>query len=330
MSDLIKILSIDGGGIRGVVPGTILVEAEKAFGIKVADYFDLVSGTSTGGILACAYLCPDGSGTSKPRFTAEEVVGLYFKKGKQIFEDPFFYKLKSVWGIFASKFPSDGIDKALKEYFGEVWLSDLLKPTVITSYDITNRKGHFFTQHDARERPDYDFLVRDVARATSAAPTYFNCAHITSRTDEKYTLVDGGVFVNNPAMCAYAEIRDGFKNKEGKPATAKDMKILSLGTGFTKKHYLYQKARKWGMAQWVRPVIDIMMSGSVEVDDFYLKRIFETTENPGQYLRVNSKMPGDVDPEMDCVTKENMEALKKLGEKLFQEHKDALAKWFEL
>jgi|21_taG_2_1085346.scaffolds.fasta_scaffold05487_6 patatin-like phospholipase/acyl hydrolase len=327
---LLKVLSIDGGGIRGIVPGTIMVEAEREFGIKVADYFDLIAGTSTGGILTCAYLCPSDTDATKPKFTAEEVVGLYFNKGKQIFDDPFMHKLSSVWGIISAKFPERGIDEALKEYFGEVWLSQLLKPTVITSYDITNRNGHFFAQHDAKEKEAYDFLIREVSRATSAAPTYFNCAHVKNKLGDSFTLVDGGVFVNNPAMCAYAEIRDGFKNVDGAPAAAKDMKILSLGTGFTKKHYLYRQARKWGMAQWVRPVIDIMMSGSVEVDDFYLKRIFETTENPAQYIRINSKMPGDVDPEMDNVTPANMAALKKLGEKLFQDNKEALAKWFEL
>ena len=327
---LLKVLSIDGGGIRGIVPGTIMVEAEREFGIRVADYFDLIAGTSTGGILTCAYLCPSDADPTQPKFTAEEVVGLYFNKGKQIFDDPFMHKLRSIWGIISAKFPERGIDEALKEYFGEVWLSQLLKPTVITSYDITNRNGHFFAQHDAREKESYDFLIREVSRATSAAPTYFNCARVQNKSGDSFTLVDGGVFVNNPAMCAYAEIRDGFKNVEGEPAAAKDMKILSLGTGFTKKHYLYRQARRWGMAQWVRPVIDIMMSGSVEVDDFYLKRIFETTENPAQYMRVNSKMPGDVDPEMDNVTPANMAALKKLGEKLFQDNKAALAKWFEL
>ncbi|WP_421873430.1 patatin-like phospholipase family protein [Marinoscillum sp.] len=326
----INILSIDGGGIRGIVPGTILVQCEQEFGIKVADYFDFIAGTSTGGILTCAYLCPSDDDLTKAKFTAEEVVGLYFDKGKQIFDDPFFHKLRSIWGVFGAKFPGKGIDSALQEYFGEVWLSQLLKPCLITSYDITNRNGHFFTQHDAKVKTDYDFLIKNVSRATSAAPTYFDCAHIENKDGETFTLVDGGVFVNNPAMCAYAEIRDGFKNSEGNPATAKDMKILSLGTGFSKKHYLYQKARKWGMAQWVRPVIDIMMSGSVEVDDFYLKRIFETTDHPNQYLRINSKMPGDVDPEMDNVTQANMTALKNLGEELFQANKEQLARWFEV
>ncbi len=326
----INILSIDGGGIRGIVPGTILVQCEKEFGIKVADYFDFVAGTSTGGILSCAYLCPSPTNPSEPKFSAEQVVGLYFEKGKQIFDDPFFHKLRSIWGVFGAKFPGKGIDEALKEYFGDVWLSQLLKPALITSYDITNRNGHFFTQHDAKLKSNYDFLIRDVSRATSAAPTYFDCAHVKNKEGEPFTLVDGGVFVNNPAMCAYAEIRDNFKNVHGKPATATDMKILSLGTGFTKKHYAYRKARKWGMAQWVRPVIDIMMSGSVEVDDFYLKRIFETIDNPQQYLRINSKMPAEVDPEMDNITPKNMSALKNLGEKLFIQNKEKLANWFKL
>lgn len=171
MSELKKVLSIDGGGIRGIVPGTILVEVEKAFGIKVSDYFDIVTGTSTGGILTCAYLCPSPEDATKPKFNAQEVVDIYFQKGDEIFSTNIFHKLRSLGGLIDEKYPDDGIEDALQEYFEDVWLKDLLKPTVITSYDIKNRKGHFFFQHKAAIDPAYNFKVKDVSRATSAALT---------------------------------------------------------------------------------------------------------------------------------------------------------------
>lgn len=331
MASLHKILSIDGGGIRGIIPGQIVVEIEKEFGIKTADYFDMISGTSTGGILTCAYLCPDDEDPSKPKFNAEEVVGLYFERGDQIFDVPFFHKIRTAGGILDEKYPEKGIEKALQDYFGNVWLKDLLKPCVVTSYDITNRKGHFFCRHKAQQDTDYNFKIKDVARATSAAPTYFECEQISSEAKNTYTLIDGGVFVNNPSLVSYAEGRNIFKREDGDEATAKEMKILSIGTGFTKKAYEHKKAKNYGMAQWVQPVIDIMMSGASEVAHYQLDKIYGTIDNPSQYLRIDGDLKKtNVDPDMDCATQENMENLKTFGKQLFEENKDKIKEWLEI
>lgn len=332
MPPLKKVLSIDGGGIRGIIPGQILVEIEREFGVRVANDFDLVAGTSTGGILACAFLLEHPDQQNNPKFSAEEVVGLYFKRGEDIFDVPFFHKVRTAGGILDEKYPAKGIEDALKDYFGNTWLKDLLKPCIITSYDITHRKGHFFGQHKAKNDPDYNFKVRDVARATSAAPTYFECEQILSEHGSEFTLIDGGVFVNNPALVAYAEGRNIFQ-VNGDEATAKDMKILSIGTGHNRKSYPYKKAKKWGMAEWVQPVIDIMMSGSADVAHYQLEKIYDTVDNPKQYLRIDKDLDPDatgIDPDMDCATQENMANLKAFGQQLFEENKEKIEEWFEL
>lgn len=330
MANKKKILSIDGGGIRGIIPGQILVEIEKEFKINVSDHFDLISGTSTGGILACAFLLPDPKNANKPKFNAEEVVGLYFERGDQIFDIPFFHKVKSVGGILDEKYPAKGIEKALKEYFGDVWLKDLLKPCLITTYDIENRKGHFFGQHKAKAGSQFNFKVKDVARATSAAPTYFECEQVTSEAGVVFSLIDGGVFVNNPALVSYAEGRGIFKVR-GKEAKAKDMKILSIGTGYTRKPYPFQKAKNFGMAEWVKPVIDIMMSGSAEVADYQLRKIYDTTRNPSQYLRIDGDLnTTQIDADMDNASQENMSRLKAFGKQLFKENLGKIEEWLEI
>lgn len=330
MAELKKILSIDGGGIRGIIPGQIIVEIENAFGVKVANDFDLVAGTSTGGILACAFLLEHPNEPNTPKFTSEEVVGLYFERGDQIFDVPFFHKIRTVGGILDEKYPADGIEDALQDYFGDAWLKDLLRPCIITSYDIINRKGHFFGQHKAKTNADFNFRVKDVARATSAAPTYFECEQIMSEKGGAFTLIDGGVFVNNPSLVAYAEGRNIFKIK-GEEATAKDMKILSIGTGFTRKPYAYKDAKNWGMAEWVQPVIDIMMSGASEVAHYQLNKIYGTIDDPSQYLRIDGDLKStDIDPDMDCATKENMTLLKEFGKKLFDENREAIKHWLAL
>lgn len=322
-----RILSIDGGGIRGIIPGQILVEIEREFQIKISDYFDLIAGTSTGGILASALLLPDPNNRSKRKYTAEEVVGLYFERGDQIFDIPFFHKLTSVGGILDEKYPATGIENALNDYFGDVWLKDLLKPCLITTYDIENRKGHFFGQHKAKTSPEFNFKIKDVARATSAAPTYFECERVTSEEGETFSLIDGGVFVNNPALVAYAEGRNIFQVR-GKDAKAKDMEILSIGTGYTRKPYEYDNAKNFGMAQWVKPVIDIMMSGSAEVADYQLRKIYDTTRDTTQYIRIDGELNNtNIKPEMDCATQENMQNLKEFGIKLFEENKRKIGEW---
>ena len=312
-----RILSIDGGGIRGIIPGQILVILEEKLKTKtgndnarIADYFDLIAGTSTGGILTCAYLIPD-TGTPgqklRPKFDAQQVVDLYLKKGGDIFSVPFWHKLRTGGGILDEMYPATALEKALHDYFGDTKLSELLKPCLIPSYDIKRRMGHFFTQHDAIKRKGWDYLVKDVARATSAAPTFFECSDVKSLTEVSSPLIDGGVFVNNPTLCAFAEVYNEYKTSPDQ------MAILSLGTGYSKKEYDYDKAKDWGMIQWVKPLIDIMMSGVAEVVDFQLRQIFDAIGAQSQYLRINTELPIDVNPNMDDASPKNLQALKELG-----------------
>lgn len=316
-SKMTRILSIDGGGIRGIIPGQILVILEEKLkarsgnpNARIADYFDLIAGTSTGGILTCAYLIPsqDNSGMEvRPKFNATQVVDLYLKRGGDIFSVTLGHKIRTAGGILDEMYPAAQLEKALDEYFGDTKLSELIKPCLITSYDIKHRKGHFFTQHDAKQKKGWDFMVKEVARATSAAPTYFECSNIMSETEVSYPLIDGGVFVNNPTLCAFAEVYKEFKTAPDK------MVILSLGTGFSKKEYDYDKAKSWGMVEWVKPLIDIMMSGVAEVVDYQLRQMFDATGISNQYLRINTELPIDVSPDMDEASPENLQALKELG-----------------
>ena len=328
---LVRILSIDGGGIRGIIPGQILVTVEEKLkartgdeNARIADYFDLIAGTSTGGILACAYLSPDLNDPARPKFTAQEVVNLYLERGNNIFSVPLKHKITTAGGTLDEKYPSADLEEALNDYFGDIRLSQLLKPCLITSYDITRRQAHFFTQHDATKRKGWNYYVKDVARATSAAPTYFECASIRSLTDISYPLIDGGVFVNNPAICAYAEVHHKFN------MTAKQMAILSIGTGYEKQSYDYNQAKNWGMLAWIKPLINIMMSGVSDVVDYQLREIYDAVKAPGQYLRINTTFPITVNADMDDASQENLSALKELGTETAQKFDSQLDQFVNL
>ncbi len=329
MKKLTRILSIDGGGIRGIIPGQVLVALENKLKqksgnnkVRISDFFDLIAGTSTGGILTCIMLCPDSNDPSRARFSAEEAVGLYLDKGSEIFDISVWQKLKSAGGLAEEKYSEKALEKSLDNYLKDLKLSDLIKPCLITSYDIKRRKAKFFTQHDAVKNEMSDYYLKEVARATSAAPTFFEVAHVKSMTDVYYPLVDGGMFANNPALCAYAEVRKKFENRP----SAKEMMILSLGTGYMRKEYDYEDAKDWGAIKWLKPLIDIMMSGVSETVDYQLMQIFDAVNRPDQYLRINSELIY-AEPDMDNASEENLKNLKQDGTNIAENFDKQLEKF---
>ncbi|MCZ8134045.1 MAG: patatin, partial [Algoriphagus sp.] len=159
-----------------------------------------------------------------------------------------------------------------------------------------------------------------VARATSAAPTYFEPAHVYSIYGTPHTLIDGGVFANNPALCAYAECRkldfSQILKNEDKPVmpSAKEMMIVSLGTGSVKTPYYYKEFKDAGLMKWVQPLIDIMMSGNSETVDYQLRKIYGTL--PGthseDYHRIEPNLQ-NASAEMDKADLKNLKALHEDG-----------------
>lgn len=317
---LIRILSIDGGGIRGILPGQIVVELERRLQEKtnnpdarIADYFDMIAGTSTGGILTCLYLTPDLNNANRPRFSAKQAVDFYMRYGGEIFSNTLWDRIRSFTGTLDEKYSAEPLEERLHEFMGDLKLSQLLRPCLISAYDISKRRAIFFTQHEARQDTDPDFWVRDVARATSAAPSYFEPALVRSLSEVSYPLIDGGVYVNNPAMCALVE---GFKafSKPGNKSKLNfdDFFILSIGTGSIKKKYLYEEAQNWGQLGWIKPLIDIMMSGVAETVDYQLRKLYSNLNMRNQYVRISPEL-GDASSEMDDASPENLRNLYEAG-----------------
>lgn len=319
---LTRILSIDGGGIKGIIAAKQLVLLEKLLkkhsGDKkasISQYFDIIAGTSTGGILAALLLCPDDNNPRKNKFSAEDALNFYIKYGDLIFHDTFLRKISSLFGLIGAKYSPKNLERQLNLYFGEKKLSELLKPCLITSYDIKTKKCMFFNQIDAISNSSRDYLLKDIIRATSAAPTYFPVAGIKSFSDDFCPLIDGGVFANNPALCAYAEA----SKLEGEP-TVEDMAILSLGNASNKKSLNYKKSKAWGTIQWVVPLLEILMDGVSQTVDYQLKTLFRATKRNDYYLRIETssmELQHEIPP-MDCTKKENLDYLEEIGDKLSQ------------
>ncbi len=341
MAKYTRILSIDGGGIRGIIPGQVAVSIEEKLqqksgnpDAKIADYFDLIAGTSAGGILTCFYLFPDPKNPTRPRWSAQDAVNFSIKSGRDVFKSSFWQTLTSLDGLVDEKYSSYRLEKFFLEHFGDCQLSELLKPCLITSYDIERRKAHFFDQIDALNHPEEDYFIRDIARATSAAPSYFEVPKIHSLTNESYVLVDGGVFANNPALCAYAEVRNKFRipeDRADKGPTAKDMVILSLGTGEAQKKYPYQEAKDWGQVEWIEPLISMMMTGVAETVNYQLIQIFDSIERPNQYLRITPNLSLYEEPlPIDDASEPKLSQLIKIGKEQVEKHNQELDRFIDL
>jgi patatin-like phospholipase/acyl hydrolase len=332
----IVLLSIDGGGIRGILPATVLMRLEKLLqekdhsSLHIGDYVDFAAGTSTGGILACLYLAPNEKGTAK--YSAKDALDLYVDHGSVIFSRTFMKKFTSVDGILHEKYSADNIYHLLGEYLGETTLAQLIRPCLMTAYEMAERRAMFFTSVDAAKGDMDNFYAKDVARSTSAAPTYFEPSHIQSFDGKTWSLLDGGVFANNPALCAYAEARKTdfptvLKNPE-KPAypSARNMLMMSFGTGSVKKQYHYKNFKSAGEIKWLEPIIDILMSGNSETVGYQLQQMYGTLDagDASDYYRLEPSL-FEACSEMDIVTPENITNLQQAGLKFAHDNQDLLA-----
>jgi patatin-like phospholipase/acyl hydrolase len=201
----VRVLSLDGGGMRGIIPATVVEYIEKKLqektknnNVRIADYFDIIVGTSTGGILTCFYLAPnENGGENEPnaKYTASQALEFYSEKGYDIFNKS---KHKSWFGfrqLFNStQYKPQAIEKIFSDTLGNLQLTDLLKQCLVTTYNIESKTSFFFSNKENEEKKRA-FYVRDVVRSTSAAPTYFPPAEITNlATNTKMINIDGGVF----------------------------------------------------------------------------------------------------------------------------------------
>jgi uncharacterized protein len=316
MPGVVKILSIDGGGIRGVIPAALLAEIERRTQRPIAHLFDLVAGTSTGGILALGLTIPKTG--SAPLYTAEQLLTMYEQEGLHIFSRSPWHRLISCGSLVREKYPSAGIERVLADYFGDSRLRDAATDVLVTSYEIERSFPFFFKSSNARQRPDYDFPARHVARATSAAPTYFQPMKIPTGTNpDHYTLIDGGVFANNPAACALVEARSTHPD-------AGHFLVVSLGTGELNHSLPYDHAKDWGVVRWAVPILEVVFDGVSRTVDYQMRQLLPDT--PGEcrrYYRFQTTLDGGRF-KLDNAGPESITALKALAYDLVEKESDAL------
>jgi len=268
MKERFQILSLDGGGIKGLYSAAFLANLEEDLGGKIADNFDLIVGTSTGGIIALGL----GIGLS-PR----QIVEFYYKKGPLIFRKiPFFTSLKN---LLFSKYSSGDIEKIFRENdcFGGKLLGESKKRLVIPSYNIdTNEVYLFKTAHNERFRRDYKVPAWKIARATSAAPTYFPI----SKNVDHIRMVDGGVWANNPAMIGL------FEAIAVLDVPLENVHIMSIGTTEELKQSPRMLDTFGGWPFWGKTAVELIMQAQSTGINSQLQLLLKD-----RYVRISHKVP---------------------------------------
>lgn len=274
-----RILSLDGGGLRGLITARMLQrlndEPEIPGWLEKAD---LIAGTSTGGILAL------GLAAGK---SAKEIGDLYKNKGSEIFDDSIWDDIRDLGKTIGAEYSNKALKKELRSIFGTTTLEQLTRKVAIPAFDLDNEakdtrqrswKPKIFHNFSG-ETSDGANLAADIALYTSSAPTYFPSA-------DGY--IDGGVFANNPSLVAIAQAISR-SNTDEERANLADIVLLSVGTGISLT-YIKGKSLDWGYAQWIKPLINILMDGVAGISDYQarellgsryhrLQVVFKTTEN---------------------------------------------------
>lgn len=304
---MVKILSIDGGGIRGIIPAVVLAYIEKQTGRPISSLFDYIAGTSTGGLITAMLTVPDKTG--KPKYSAAETQKLYREFGGTVFKQNPLRKIKTLNGLTGPRYSAIPLERLLGQYLEDAKLSSALTNIIIPAYDTKGSTPWFFKSAFAKKMPKTtdNPLMRQVARATSAAPTFF-----TPVSFDGQCFIDGGVFANNPALCAYAEAQRNSPREK--------VLVLSLGTGESKEQRDCKEIKNWGAARWLLPLLGVIMNSASATVNYQMKAL----AGYPHYHRYQVQLENPQSAAMDNASKENIAYLEGLAHALIRQNQQKL------
>lgn len=282
MAEIYRVLSLDGGGIRGLLTARLLARLDADASIKGwRDGVDLYAGTSTGAIMAL------GLAAGKD---ANEMAEFYHEHGPVIFDNGFWRTVGSLGRLTGAKYDGEVLREELGKVFRSMRLGDLPKRVAIAAFDLDNAtagRTHVTSASQRTWKPkifhnypgsdsDADLLVADVAWYSSSAPTYFPSAH---------GYIDGGVFANNPSMVAYAQAIS-TSSDETKNNDPDHVRLLSIGTGFNRA-WIDGDQHDWGLVKWAARMLDLVFDGVTGIADYQLRQIL----GKERYHRLQIELP---------------------------------------
>jgi patatin-like phospholipase/acyl hydrolase len=303
----VRVLSLDGGGIRGIIEAVILVELEKDLNLPIAEIFDLVAGSSTGGIIALGLV--KDSGLHRPLYSAKDLLNVYLNHGDQVFHASIYHRIKTLYGFLGPKYESASLKNLLVTYLGDAKLSEALKPTIITGYDVEGEIGVEFSSEQARLFSDtIDCRMCDLALATSAAPIFFDTPCLELSCICLNAVMDGGIYKNNPALLAYLNAKEIYPNRT--------IEVYSFGTGRIHAENNEKVLNGRGLWHWLPPLIFHKQIGDIEGDNVVLDRILNQSEQRN-FFRLDVRIDR-AHRRMDNILPENIQYLYEKGQEAVQ------------
>uniref|UniRef100_UPI0038B5284C patatin-like phospholipase family protein n=1 Tax=Wolbachia pipientis TaxID=955 RepID=UPI0038B5284C len=246
-----------------------------------------------------------------PQYSANDLVELYQKYGSYIFKSSFFRRSILSW-FNCAQYPHKNIESILEKYFGDDTLQNTLNNVLLTSYDIQNNCPFFFKSW----KEDRNFIkLRDVLRAATAAPTYFAPKYLKINQKEM-VLVDGGVFANNPAACAYASGKRLFPND--------NILLLSIGTGRTDRSIEYANSKRFGKIGWIKPLLNVMFASSLDAVNYQLDQVIAD-----KYIRIQLQLKL-ASADMDNITLKNIKFLQQEANAMIEENQKVIEKFCDV
>ena len=317
----VTVLSIDGGGVRGIVPTLILQDIERRMGIDhISNAFDVMGGTSTGALIALM-LNIKQLDSDEPKYNLGDVKRFYETLAKKVFTRSYYQYWRTLAGWTGAKYESTEFEKHLLHYMNGALLSDTYKDIIVPSYNMRTRRMRFFKSSHARKFEQKDFLLRNVARATSAAPSYFEAVRFKNTLDTSPGVyIDGGIGANNPTLSTLIYASELYGKK-------KDFFVLSLGCG-TPYDSLSDNLEdmkvdisKMGKLDWASQIVDVLMDGTNDVTHYQVKSIL----GPLNYYRIQLHLPEEV-MKMDDGSSENIGKLKEITQLFIADNSSLLDK----
>jgi len=337
------VLSLDGGGVRGLISVVFLQRLEEAIGRPLSACFDLVAGTSSGSVIAAGLsVGPDDrqvvATADLPRFFVEEAPRLFRRPSL-----PFFNTLK--W-LLGPTYRIEDLKTVIDRQVGDLRLSQLRSHTLLTAYDMRAARPVMFqswlaggantsgeaarragkgvmafcpTQHASDQQ---DFMLSEAVAASSAVPTFFDPVHIPRGDSEHFALIDGFVYALNPVLPAYFAARQIFGDQY-------NIRILSIGTGKVEKTFSWEDLRGRGALGWVRPILDAFPDAASDASIMYMQWMTEIADI--EHTRIAVEFDDERDKtrpslKFDDASAENLERLRRTGSQIFDDNAERLSK----
>ncbi|GJN35173.1 hypothetical protein PR202_gb23932 [Eleusine coracana subsp. coracana] len=343
--NLLTILSIDGGGVKGIIPATFLAFLESKLqeldgsDVHIANYFDVIAGTSTGGLITAMLTAPSLKSSKEPCYKAKDILPFYLKHCPRIFPHRtglfgwLFKVLDIIKMIIGPKYDGRYLRKIICDLLGDTSMKEALTNVVIPTFDVKCLKPTIFSTFKARSNTLMDARLADVCIGTSAAPTflpahYFETVDHRTGASHSFNIIDGGIAANNPTLVAMGEIAEQIRLKskefpETKPLDYHRYLVITLGTGLPEQDIKFDAwcVSNWGIFGWLGredkvPLLNMFLHASSDMTDAYVANLFKAIGSSDQLLRVQDHGIPIEAMSPDLSTEENLGRLVEIGEKL--------------